>query len=405
MNKFIFASLFLVFMNNTLMAMNIFVRTVTGQTLNIDCELSDTIDQIKAKIQDQKGIMPEEQTLIFTGNILEDGLTLSDYNIHSNSILELRYKVLYLPTNQTSLKSFSGLITNSIKTSDLVLHGIHGHPLDMRKEVNQNNCLWISGDLSNSSYDEGIDYVRLGEVGGCLYSHGSTQITLSLGKNRSRENTVLNGYQKIDGTYTALEAMTSLEDINQNLWLTFTMYYNLANATVQRGYFDGDNNTIANGNTDIKTFATRVRLDFENIINFNVFEFTPFLEIANYHSNIDAYRETTSSYPVNFDRQSKNISELHVGMNSKLSVTPKTALLFGLEKNYIFHESKMEITGTLDDGTAFKYDIDKQKNNWYKATLGMNIKLENSRLNFYYNWTSSGQAMKNWVGINWIFSF
>lgn len=147
-------------------AMQIFVTTSFQSTMTLDVEPSDTLENIKAKVQDKTGCLPADQFLYRADVFLEDGLTLSDYNVQKESTLNLQYLGLQTLGAMPSTGSFLQLAMRDPNA----LPGTGWASFNLTGALDLSSAPAASWTLSPYSYASGVPAALDGFDAGQSYS-------------------------------------------------------------------------------------------------------------------------------------------------------------------------------------------------------------------------------------------
>ena len=131
---------------STAFGMQIYVKTLTGNTITLEVEPTDRIEDVKEMIQGEEGISPSNQILVFAGNILEEGNTLQDYSIQKESTLHLLLRLIL--EQKIELSAIEGDTLASLQKQAIEVKGAMNEKVQGHLEFEEPDTVLSVGEIT-----------------------------------------------------------------------------------------------------------------------------------------------------------------------------------------------------------------------------------------------------------------
>lgn len=277
-----------------------------------------------------------------------------------------------------------------------VLNGAHSRPLARRVAAGR-KAFWLAGDWGRDDHGARDGDLGLAEFG-VGYNFGPAQLNVSLGHTWAKQNTLLNGRTRTDGTYLLAEALIP---VSGDLWAVLGGYGHWGNADIRRGYLNAGLPDASFGSPDVNTWGVRGRLEWDGAWRLSRANVSPYVDLTYSESKLDAYTESGGAFPVAFNARKENATELRLGANV-VSPLPNDAKLFGvLEAAHRFEKNGAGASGQVIG--LFPFNLSGQKNDrdWVRASVGVEGTVAEGRASLSLNVTTKGETPQAWLAVNW----
>ena len=265
--------------------------------------------------------------------------------------------------------------------ANLALHGSHHRPLMTYDLIGPGPGFWVTGDLGG--YGDGRNTTAGSAEIGLYNDYAANRVRagLGLGYAGQRQDLPFSGSADLDGGYVVGEVnWQALSDTK--LILSATGFYGLWDAEVKRGYLNGSEVERSRGNTDVQSFALRLKADWLDAACIGNLHLNPYLGLTLSHTRVDGYSEQGGGVPASFDTQKHDALEMRLGMAGVQSLTDSLRLRLTLEGVHRFDGRGPSLSGREIGGFGFAFDLpgDKIDRTWVRGSGELEYRIDQASL-------------------------
>lgn len=302
----------------------------------------------------------------------------------------------------TSLSGASTMPSAVSTSSDLVMHGSHGHPLS-RVVAPGKATAWMDGDIGGAASHDSDAYNNIGEIGGGYRFSRWVQGNLAVGKMYAGQKTVFEGKTKQNMTYVLPEAIINLAD--STFWLTLSGQYAAGDLSARRGYLNAGNLDASNGNMDASVYAARARLDWRDAATIADVRLTPYIDHQHTQTRLGAYTETGGAFPVQWNTRTQADDTSRIGFDARKPLTDWLTLDGTVEEVHWWQGRGEGATGQVIGLSDFALPGEKDAHDWARFGLGLTADVGDGRLSAMANVSTQGDNPKYWMGLGYQIKF
>ncbi len=279
------------------------------------------------------------------------------------------------------------------------MHGTHGRP-GSKRGSDDKYTMWTAGDFAHNDRYETKDNFYLAEIGFGYRQNDNVRYSITYGQTTGTSKLLYEGKNKIDGYFFVIETDIKLP-IKLPIYTTLSYMYGKNNLDIKRGYENAGSLDYSEAKTDQNMKAFKLRVQWQKEKDY----IHPYVEYNYASVTTDAYTEINGGFPASFNKNKESTNDIRVGFDSNFKLNEKNRIITSLEGIHRMEKESNGISGTVIGFSSFHLAKETYKQNWIKATVGIESTFNVGKFTLTLNSTSKSADPQYWVGANYSLSF